>query len=320
MAIDVGDLVATTLRNVSKDIADNVTNDNALLRYLQKGGRIREQRDGGREIDEAVLYGTNSSVQFYDNYDTFTPPTTGQEVIDLAIYAWKQQGGFVSISGKEKKMNAGEYRRFEFAKVRIQQLKANLSNQFATSSYSLGTGSGGKELGGLQLLVQDLPTAAGTVGGINQVTNPFWQNKFSAAVSTDATTILGRMQNMYLQTKRGMDHVDLILADDDMFGYFWSYLGSIQRITSADRGGSGYEGDELYFKNGIPVVYDDQCPNKHMYFLNTKYLGFKYAPGGWFEQGERRQVTNADYEVIPVFTMGNFTCGNRARQGVIIAS
>lgn len=313
---NLGDSVATTLRNVSKTIADNVTNDNGFLSHLDKKGNIKKSVSGGREIDEAVMYGSNSSVQFYAGYDTFTPPTD-QNVVDLATYNWKQLGGFIAISGLEKIQNRGPEQRFDYVETRIKQLKANMSNTFATSLYSLGTGSAGKELGGLQLLVADDSSAAGTVGGINQVTYPFWRNQFSAAAATSDTTIGARMNAMWLATKRGADQVDLILSDDDMYTYYWTSLQAKQRFTTEDFGDGG-GGDLLYKK--ARVLYDDQCPNKHMYMLNTDYLYFKYAEGRWFEPGSKRTISNADYDVIPLFVAGNLTCSNRARQGVIIAS
>lgn len=317
MPANLGDLVATTLRNVSKKIADNVTNDNGFLSVLDKKGNIKKSVNGGREIDESVLYGTNNSVQFYDGYDTFTPPTSDQEVIDLATFNWKQLGGFIAVSGKEEAMNRNEEQRFDFVETRLKHLNANMKNTFATSLYSLGTGSAGKELGGLQLLVADDPTAAGTVGGINQVTYPFWRNQYSAAAATTSSTITGRMNAMWLATKRGTDQIDLILADNDMYTYYWESLQALQRFTREDFGDRG--GGDLAYKKAV-VQYDDQCPDKHMYGLNTDYLFFKYAEGRWFEAGKKRTIQNADYDVVPMFVMGNLTCSNRARQGVIIAS
>lgn len=312
---NLGDSVATTLRNVSKTIADNVTNDNGFLAHLDKKGNIKKSVSGGREIDEAVMYGTNASVQFYSGYDAFTPPTT-QEVVDLATFNWKQLGGFIAISGLEKIQNRGPEQRFDYVETRIKQLTANMKNTFATSLYSLGTGSAGKELGGLQLLVSDDPTAAGTVGGINQVTNTFWRNQYSAAAATTNATIQNRMNLMWLATKRGADQTDLILADNDMYTYYWESLQTRQRFTG-EFGDAG--GGELAYKKAM-VLYDDQCPDKHMYMLNTDYIYFKYAQGRWFEAGDKRTITNADYDVIPLFVAGNLTIANRARSGVIIAS
>lgn len=315
-AVNLGDLVATTLRNVSKNIADNVTNDNGFFRRLNEKGNVKKSVSGGREIDEAVLYGTNSSVQYYDGYDTFTPPTD-QNVVDLATYNWKQLGGFIAISGKEAMMNRGPEQRYDYIDTRTKQLIANMQNTFATSLYSDGTGSAGKELGGLQLLVSDDPTAAGTVGGINQVTYDFWRNQYSAAAATTSATIQNRMNSMWLSTKRGRDTTDLILADSIMYTYYWESLQANQRFTSEDFGDAG--GGMLKYKSAS-VEYDDQCPTKHMYFLNTDYLFFKYADGRWFDVGKNRTIQNADYDVVPVFVMGNMTCSNRARQGVVIAS
>jgi hypothetical protein len=317
MAANLGDLISTTLRNVSKSMADNVSHDNGFLAHMDQKGNIKKSVTGGREIDEAVMYGTNNSVQWYDGYDTFTPPTTDQEVVDLATYNWKQIGGFIAVSGKEQMQNRGKEQRFDFVETRIKQLNANMKNTFGTSLYSAGTGSAGKELGGLQLLVSDDPTAAGTVGGINQVTFTFWRNKYSAAAATTSATVQGRMNNMWLQTKRGADQIDLILADDTMYTYYWESLQANQRFMGDNFGDAG--GGELRYKKA-KVLYDSECPDKHMYMLNTDYLFFKYAEGRWFDVGKNRTIQNADYEVVPLFCMGNLTTSNRALQGVIIAS
>ena len=57
-----------------------------------------------------------------------------------------------------------------------------------------------------------------------------------------------------------------------------------------------------------------------MYFLDTDSLSFRYFADRWFDVGDARTVTNADYEVVPVWVMGNLTCSDRARNGVLLAS
>lgn len=57
-----------------------------------------------------------------------------------------------------------------------------------------------------------------------------------------------------------------------------------------------------------------------MYFLTTSSFAFRYARDRWFDVGDTRTVTNADYEVTPVWVAGNLTCNNRALNGVLIAS
>lgn len=308
------DLVVTTARKFESDIADNVSNDNGLLSYLKEKGRIQKYRGGGRTVVEPFIYGTNASAQWYDGYDTFTPPTT-QEVFDGSEWNWKQLGAFISVSGKEKRINRGPEQRSEFAKVRIQQVTAQLQNTFATALYSAGTGSGGKELGGVQLIVADSPGSAGTVGGINQATYSWWRNYSSGSVTISATNIFSKMNAAWLNIKRGKDVPDLWVADDDMFTYYWEALQDIQRITSASSADAGY--GRLKYK-GSDVIFDDQCPDKHMYALNLDHITLRTIDDRMFEVGDARTIANADYDVIPVFTMATMTTGRRASHGVLI--
>lgn len=317
MTINVGQLVASTLRNRKKQVADTVTKHNALLTRLDAGGSIREVAQGGRTIFEPLIYGTNSSVAFYSGYDSFTPPTTAQNVIDGAEYSWKQLGGFVAISGEELVMNSGKHAAVDLLETRIKHLVAQLKNTFATSLYSNGTGSSGKEFGGLQLLVADNPAAIGTVGGIDQVANTFWRNKFSAAAAFTTSNALDRMNKLYIQCIRGTDKPDLILADANTFTVFEQTQQQLQRFTDAKMGAAGFQS---YKYKTADVVYDDQCPANHMYMLDTSALSFRYASNRWFDVGDNRQVVTADYEVVPVWTMGNLTTNDRQRHAVLIAT
>lgn len=316
MTINVGSIVATTLRNRRKEVADNVTNHNALLMKLEEGGNIREVAQGGRTIFEPIFYGENSSVQFYEGFETFTPPTT-QNVIDGAEFSWKQLGGFVAISGLEMVQNSGKYAAVDLLETRIKHLKAQLRNTASTSVYSAGTGSSGKEFGGLQLLVADAPSGAGTVGGINQATNSFWRNQVSTSAVFNTANALSRMNTLYLQTLRGTDRPDLILTDSEMFGQYEATQQTLQRFTNEKLANAGFAN---YRYKTADVVYDDVCPTRRMYFINTKAMAFRYAPNRWFEVGDSRQITNADYEVVPIWTMGNLTTNNRSLHGVIISS
>jgi len=314
-ALNIGDLVVTTLRNRADFISDNISKNNSWWTYLKRKGKIKKA-SGGRVLTEPLLYGSNSSVQFYDNYDTFTPPTT-QEIIDAAEFNWKQLGGFVSISGKERFMNRGEAQVFEFVEVRIKQLMAQLSNTLGSSLFSDGTGSGGKELGGLKLLIADDPTAAGTVGGISQSANTFWRNQYSSAAATDKNNIQSRMNAMWLSCIRGADKPDLILADSVMYTAYWESLQSLQRFTSADEAQAGFM--TLMYQDSA-VLYDYNCPAKRMYFLDEESIFLRCAPDRIFEVADKRTVTTADYDVVPVWFAGNLVCNRRAGNGVIIAS
>jgi hypothetical protein len=320
MAVNLTELVATTLRNRERFVADNVTADNALLRTLEDTGQIKNA-GGGRDLTEPLLY-NELATKFYDGFETFTIDTSA-EVIDAAVYDWKQLGGFSFISGKEKIMNREKWRAVSIANARVDALLAGLKNKTGLSIYSLGTGDGGKEFGGLRLLVADNPAAAGTVGGIDQVANQWWQNQFIAlgATAFAPDNIQSHMNDMQLRCSRGSDQPNLWVASANPFTAYWESLQAIQRITTSKMADAGFRTLEFL---GKPVIYDAQCATDltntgagRMYALNTKYLMFRKAPERWFTTEKARKVENADYDVIPNWTMGNMTCNARFLQGVI---
>lgn len=293
-----------------------MTNHNPLLNRMDKKGLIREGFGGGRSFLEPIMYGSNSSAKFYSGYETFTPDTAS-EVLDASEWQIRQLGAFITWSGLEKIQNRGSQQAVDLMATKEKHAIATLKNMFAASLYSDGTAYGSKEFSGLKLICANDPTAAGTVGGIDQVANTWWRNKYSAAASTDKTNIVSRMNAMELATNRNSDSTDIIICGAAMWGYYEESLQSLQRITSAKSADAGFAS---YAYKNKEVFYDYNCPTKSMYFLDTDSLSFRYASDRWFDVGDARTVTNADYDVVPIWVAGNLTCNDRARNGVILAS
>ena len=318
MAVNLTELVATTLRNRQTPVADNVTAHNALLRTMEDTNTIKNA-GGGRDLTEPLLY-NELATKFYDGFETFTIDTS-QEVIDAAVYQWKQLGGFSFISGKEKIMNREKWQAVSIAESRIDALIAGLRNKTGLSLYGLGTGDGGKEFGGLRLLVADAP-ATGVVGGIDGATATWWRNQAdSTTAAFAADTVQSAMNAMQLACTRGADQTNLIVANGNPFTAYWESLQANARFTSSKMADAGFRTLEFV---GTPVVYDPQCATDltntgagRMYFLNTKHLYFRKAPERFFSTEKARKVENADYDVIPNWTMGNLTTNARFLQGVI---
>jgi len=221
-------------------------------------------------------------------------------------------------------MNREKWQAVGIAEARVDALIAGLRNKTGLSLYGDGTAEGGKEFGGLRLLVADVPTS-GVVGGIDSATEDWWRN--NADVGTIAITaddIQSRMNAMQLACTRGTDQPNLIMADSDYFTAYWESLQAIPRVTNAKMADAGFRTLEFI---GTTAVYDPQCATDlpdagegRMYFLNTKYLCFRKAPERWFSTEEARKVENADYDVIPNWTMGNMTTNARFLQGVLVSN
>jgi len=95
------------------------------------------------------------------------------DVITAAEFDWKQAAVAVQASGLEIDVqNTGKEMVIDLLEARIKNAERTMKNNITSGLYSDGTGTGGKQIGGLQLLVADDPTT-GTVGGINRATYSF---------------------------------------------------------------------------------------------------------------------------------------------------
>jgi len=308
------EIVTTTLAGYSKTMADNVTNNNALLRHIDSKGN--KSPATGRTIVQELEYATNSTTKWYSGYEVLDTSTSN--VFTAAEFNYKQLAGNVVISGLEQVENSGPEQIFNLLKSRIRNLEKSLKNTMATALYADGTGTDSKEIGGLQLVVPG--TVGNTVGGINSGTYTFWKNQvydFSTeTVTASATTIQTAMNTLWLACIRGADRPDVIVGDTNYFGFYWSSLQTNQRFTSDESASAGFM--NLMFMDA-PVYYDDQCPANKIYMLNTDYLFLRYAEGREFVPLGEKASVNQDALVMPVAWAGNMTVSNRARQGVIQA-
>jgi len=307
---NLSEIITTTLRNRSKSLADNVTNHNALLRRLSENGNLTTVT--GRDIVRELEYASNGTVGFYSGYETLD--VSPSDVLTSATFSYKQMAGNVTISGLEQIQNSGTEAVINLLESRIGVLEKTMSNILSTSLYSDGTGSDGKEVGGLQLIVAD--AGSGTVGGINSSTYTFWQNAQTTATSSafSTTNIQSDMNTIYLSLVRGADSPDLIMADTNSYKSFLGSLQAIQRVTSDRVATSGFT--SVQYLNS-DVIFDSACPTNKMYFLNTDYLRLEVAANRNFVPGESRMSVSQDAMVQPMFWSGNLTCSNRALQGVI---
>tara|TARA_R100001163_G_scaffold15604_2_gene14121 strand:- start:2307 stop:3248 length:942 start_codon:yes stop_codon:yes gene_type:complete len=307
---NLSEIVTTTLRNRSKTLSDNVSNHNALLRRLRENGN--QTSVTGRDIVRELEYADNGTVQFYSGYESLD--VSPSDVLSAAVFDYKQLAGNVTISGLEQIKNSGTEAIINLLEARINVLEKSMMNSLSTSIYSDGTGTSGKEVGGLQLIVADAGT--GTVGGINSSTYTFWQNVQTTATSSafSVANVQADMNTIYLSLIRGADSPDLVMAGTNAYTAFLGSLQAIQRITSDDLANSGFT--SLQYLNS-DVVFDSACNTNRMYFLNTDYLRLEVAAARDFVPGEAKMSVNQDAMVTPMFWSGNLTCSNRALQGVI---
>ena len=317
---NVDEITTTTLRNRSGKLADNVTKNNALLLRLSKKGNLKT-KSGGRTIVQELEYAENSTFQYYSGYDTLNIAVS--DVFTAAEFDWKQAAVSVSISGLEQLKNGGKEQVIDLLESRIKNAERTMKNNIANGIYSDGTGSGSKQIGGLQLLLADSPSS-GTVGGINRATWSFWRNiVFDATtdggVASSTTNMQSYMNRLWVQLVRGTDRPDLIVADNTYYRQYLESLQAIQRIASDEMAQAGFQ--SLKYMDADVVLdggYGGNAPSQHMYFLNTDFIYFvTHKDRNFVPLNPDRFAVNQDAMVKLMAWAGNMTMSCAFLQGVL---
>ena len=316
------EIVTTTLRNRTGKLADNVSKNNALLKRLKAKGKVKPV-SGGRTIVQEMESAENGTFKRYSGYEALN--ITPSDVFTASEFNYAQAAVAVSISGLEEIQNAGEEQIIDLLESRIGNAERTLVNNIALDCYSDGTADGGRQIGGLQLLVAASPTS-GVVGGIDRSAWTFWRNQAFSGVNNGgapvtSANIQSYMNRLYVQMVRGADRPDLIVADNNFYRLYLESLQAIQRIESEDTGMVGF--NALKYMNADVVLdggYGGGAPTSTMFMLNTDFIYFRPAAKRNFVPiGEDRYAVNQDAMVKLIGFAGNLTLSNAFLQGILTA-
>ena len=325
----ISDIIATNIQSRSGELADNTTNNNALLRRLKERGNIKPF-SGGNVILQEIMYNdsTTNNTNSYSGYEVLN--TSQNSPISAAQFGITQYASAISISGLEMIQNSGKEAIIDLLDGRMSVAEAQLANRISGDIYLDGTGNSGKNITGLGAAVPDVPTS-GTYGGINRATYSFWQSEVFSGVTdggsaVSASNIQAYMDALAVQLIRGTDKPDLIVCDNNYYRLYLQSLQSIQRITdSSGAAGAGFASLKYYGAGmASDVILDGGIGNaataNHMWFLNTKYLMFRpHKDRNFVPIGGERQAVNQDAIVKLIGFAGNMTSSGPQFCGVLIA-
>lgn len=331
----ITDIIATTIQQRSGILADNVTNNNALLRRLKAKGNVRPF-GGGNVILEEIMYIDTSQINAmsYSGYEAIN--ISPNSPISAAQFSITQYAAAVSMSGLEMLQNSSKEAIIDLLEGRQKVAEAQLMNRIDNDLYLDGTGNAGKNLTGLAAALTVAGT--GTYGGILRSTWGFWANQYYRGVTdggaaVSAANIQQYMTTLALRCVRGNDKPDLWVASGDYYGFYVNSLQAIQRITSdsgSGAAGAGF-GPELKFYGGgmsadvvlgggisgqvsastadaTNTTSGSGAPTSNMYAVNTNYLFFRpHRDRNFVPIGGERQSVNQDAVVKLIGWAGNMT-------------
>jgi len=326
----ISDIIATNIQSRTGELADNVTNNNALLRRLKERGNVKTF-SGGNVILQEIMY-TDSATDNTNSYSGYEVLNVSQNSpISAAQFSITQYAAAVSISGLEMIQNSGKEAIIDLLDGRMQVAEAQLANRISQDIYLDGTGNSGKNITGLAAAVPDAPST-GTYGGINRATWSFWRSvaysgTTDGGAAVSSSNIQKYMDSVAVQLIRGTDKPDLIVCDNNYYSLYLQSLQAIQRITDGGNSGVGAGFASLkYYGAGMAsdVVLDGGIGNdataNHMWFLNTKYMMFRpHVDRNFVPIGGERQAVNQDAIVKLIGWAGNLTSSGPQFCGVLIA-
>jgi hypothetical protein len=310
-------LITTTLQNHGKEIFDAVSTNNPLYYYLKQKGNIKVV-GGGRKFTHPIYYKQNSSFRAYSKLETISTPN--MDDISRAEYDIRTIAGSLVLPIFDMAANAGN--REQLIKLGNEiRMGAEISMSEVLGDNAFADGTNVKEFGGLRFLINDSPSTQTDVGGINPSTtgNEYWQNDtYTIAVTAFNTDNAGitAMDDVSLNTTYGRQGAKAIFTTKAI----WS-LYSLSMTPNIRYAQTSLNTGDKAFKNLVyatmPVHFDDNCPDYHMYFVDTDSLWLQVLSRGNMVTTDFEQSHNQLSKIALMYCFANLTAGSRRTQGVI---
>ena len=305
---------SAALEDRSSETQDLVTDSNVILTVLRDKGAFKSY--SGPTIRYRVNYAQTGTVKWYQGYEFLNPAPA--DLIQDAEFTPKMLAVSPTLSMEEVLQNSGRNQLINLFDFYIKVAQGEMKDEFARALHSNGTGNDGKEIIGLQAAIPTDPTS-GSYGSISR-SNTWWQpNEYDAhdaftgiGTQVNKTTIRQMYEKVVIETSRGKDGPDLLLASQQHYTAFSGALDAIQRVTTQDSRLATLGFPHLEYAGAgrkLKVVLEggigSNMPDDVTYFLDTNGLEVRYHPQRNFTAfGGRQTPINQDAVIQHLGWMG----------------
>lgn len=256
MALTYDQISAITQKAFIAKLADNIFDTNPLAARLKKNSL--QLVDGGTSIIQPLGYAQATAAGWYQGAQTLD--TTDNDVMTGAEYTWKQLYANITISRLDELKNSGDKAILNLVKQKTMIAEKTLIDTLGSGLYNDGTTA--NQIVGLRAIIN----TTGTVGGIDEAANSWWQGKVD---STTTTLSMGALQTQYNAATIDSDHPTVAMTTRTLFNSYYGLLQPQQRFMDSDTAKGGFQ--NLMF-NGIPIISDSHCTSNYFFFINENYL------------------------------------------------
>ena len=313
---DFNNLTAISREKVLPGIINQIRNEHPVLDKLFANSKTE---NGGTAIDVIVRYAQSTQGGSYAGLETLD---AAQETTKTrARFQWKQYEMPIVFSNIDIAKNKGEGLE-DMLKVEMAEVKDDLQHKFAQAifaSYTNGiTGNSGKDIDSL-VGAADEGDNVGTYGGLVRSTSTWWKGNYD---TMSGSLTIAKMRTMWSLASDGNETPDMIVTTTDGKDAYEALLtNTLQYITNTGNASSGDASFQKLAFRGVKIEADKYCTAQNMYFLNSKYLGFRNlkhpnfpTTKEGFAMTDLQAPVNQDGKVGYILWYGNLICSQPRRQ------
>lgn len=306
-------LYTTTWQNMKNQYVDQIFEGSPFWFLMKKNGML-ESVAGGSYITEPLRYVKSERVQFIGKGGTVQ--LSDQEILTVARYDWKYLVDSIVRFGTDDQKNRGKNKILSFMNAKLENSRDSLADKMEEVLFGQNAATALSYLG-LQDIIKDVPTS-GTVGGIDQAVNTWWQSRATdmtgLSFATLGQTNMRTMMNDCSKNLQGK-RPDLIMSGQTPYERYEDSVLEQKRIVNQTLGDAGFQ--NIQFK-GTPMVWSPACANTRMYFLNTSHLKFVYDPAYFMDMTEWKPIPDqVNDRAAQIITAGELVSGRLSAHGVM---
>jgi hypothetical protein len=235
----------------------------------------------------------------------------------------KVLAGSIVYSLVEEAMNAGNKEKLiDYLETLKMDAQTSMGELMGDQVFKAEASLGSNDFDSVPKIIADSPSTQSTiVGGIDSSSTgcTYWRNFiYTTAVSAFNTSNAGLncFDACVNSATFGRQGPNVIMTTKAIYSFYNIGLTANMRYTSVERGEAGFK-NLMYIT--LPVLFDDNCPASHAYFIDTTSLRLQVLSQGNLKITPYVQAYSQLMARALLYLLGNLTCGSRRTQAVATA-